>query len=318
VLTQGYRYHDYYRNDGFYGKRDILHKQVVPVLNSTYSDEIELPNLDVGYYCLSLYHGDIIIGSTYFSVQDYVKPPYKIEVATDKKAIFADDTVTFTAKAGFFEGTAVADLDVSFNIWGYMLKTSGRGNAKTNIDGKIEVSATVKPEDGAQGQVRLDFLAEATLPEIGRTLKSTSISVFINDINVKTHAKRMDKNATLSVDVKSITLDKINNGTAKHYYDYLDAPISNKNLSVDIYRVYYVKAQDGDYYDYIEKKTVPRYHYMRMEEKIDSFLMITNKDGSAEKTFHVPNRDNESYFAKITCSDSKGRNISETVYIGKD
>jgi uncharacterized protein YfaS (alpha-2-macroglobulin family) len=66
VLTQGF-YYDYY----YYGTRDILHRQTVPVQNGSYSDKIKLPNLDVGSYCLTIYHGDIVLSSTYFTVQDY-------------------------------------------------------------------------------------------------------------------------------------------------------------------------------------------------------------------------------------------------------
>jgi uncharacterized protein YfaS (alpha-2-macroglobulin family) len=254
-------------------------------------------------------------------VQDYVKPPYKIDLTANKTAFFAGDTVTFTAKAGFFEGTPVADLDVSYALSSSYyngLITSGNGQAKTDIDGKVEVSQKIIPQENAQGETYLSFTAEATLPEIGRTIKSMPVRVFVNDIDIRAQAKRTKGNAELTVDINSITLNRINDGTAKHYYDYLDAPVAGKSISVDIYRVYYEKVENGEYYDYIEKKVVTTYRYERKEEKINGFNMVTNKDGTAEKSFTVPDRPCESYFADITCIDGNGRKISQNYYIGYD
>ena len=311
VLTLGYGY-------GYYGTRDILQKQTVAVADGAYSDEMKLPNLDAGSYNLTVYHGDIVLGSTYFSVQDYVKPPYKIEVSADKKAAFAGDTVNFGAKAGFFEGTPVADLEVSYRLWGYSLANSTNSEAKTDLDGIIEVSEKITPAADAQGQTSLNFNVEATLPEIGRTAKSSSVRVFVNDIEVGVQAKRKDGKAELAVNVNSITLDRINDGTAAHYHDYLDAPVAGKSLSAEIYRVSYDKVETGQYYDYIEKKSRPTYRYVRKEEIIERFELVTDKDGTAGKNFTVPGRLYESYFARVSCTDTNGRKITETAYIGYD
>ena len=311
VLTQAYGY-------GRYGERDILHRQAVQVRNGSYSDEMKLPNLSPGAYCLSVYHGDIVLGSTYFTVADYVKPPYQIEVTADKKAVFAGDAITFAVKAGFFEGTPVADLDISCNLYAYNLVTSGRGTIRTDTDGLVSIRETIVPEAGAQGETSLQFIAEATLPEIGRTAKYSYARVFVNDIDVSAQASRTGRTAALTVDVNSITLDRLNNGTAAHYYDYIDAPVAGKSISASIYRVYYTKVESGDYYDYIEKRNIPRYRYVYNKELIDSFSIVTDADGRAVKTFTVPDREFESYFAEIACADGRGRNITQRVYIGRD
>jgi len=319
VLTQGYGYeYDYGYVDRRYGERDILHRQTVPVQNGAYADEIKLPNLDAGSYCLTVYHGEVALSSTYFSVQDYVKPPYKIEVTADKKAAFAGETVTFSAKAGFFEGTPVSDLDISYRLWGYGFVTSGNGEAKSNLDGKIEISEKIVPQFDAQGEGTLMFTAEATLPEMGRTAQSASVRAFINDIDVSAQAKRTGADAALTVEVHSITLDRINDGTAQHYHDYLDRPIAEKRLSAAVHRVYYVKVENGEYYDYIEKKTMPRYTYERREEVIERFDIATDGDGAAARNFTVPNRDGESYFVEITCADGNGRKMVRSTYVGRD
>lgn len=314
TITQGYGYPSY----GDYDDRDILSKQIVPVENSNYSDEIKLPNLDSGSYCLSIHYGDIVLGSTYFSIEDYVKPPYKMEITSDKKAVFAGETVNFTTKVGFFEGTPVSDLDISYNMYDYNLITPDKAQAKTDINGEIEVPVKIEPKDSAQGQNDLHFRAEATLPEIGQTYENAYVRTFINDIDVKTEAKRTGAEANIKVDVNSITLDRLNEGTSKDYNDYIDEAVSNKAMSVEIYRVYWVAEEDGKYYDYIEKKNVAKYKYTRQEEVIDSFELSTNNEGIAEKQITIPNRECESYFARVTCVDGKGRQIKNDTYIGRD
>ena len=310
-LTQAYGY-------GRYGERDILHRQTVRVDNGAYSDELNLPNLDSGTYNLTIYHGDIALGSTYFTVADYVKPPYQIEVSADKKAVFTGETITFTTKAGFFEGTPVADLEISYNLYAYNLVTPGRGTVRTGLDGLAEVSCVITPESSAQGETGLVFMAEATLPEIGQTLRYCGARVFINDVDVAAQASRSGRNASLTVDVNSITLDRINNGGAEHYFDYLDAPVAGKSISAEVYRVYYTRSEAGNYYDYIEKRTVPRYTYSRNEEMISSFSITTGADGRASKSFTVPDREYESYYVKLSCADGNGRRITQNVYIGRD
>ena len=311
ILTQAYGF-------GYFGTGDVLHRQTVSVENGAYSDELVLPNVEVGSYNLTVYHGDVALGSTYFTVRDYVKPPYQMELSADRKAAFVDETVTFSAKAGFFEGTPVADLDISYRLSGSRLMTSGNGQGTTNLEGRITVSEEITAIVDAQGQTSLSFTAEATLPEIGRTTKSASVRVFINDIAVAAQAKRTDRNATLTVNVHTITLDRINAGTAKDYNDYLDAPVANQSLSAEVYRIYYEKVERGEYYDYIEKKVMPIYWHTRKEERISRFTLVTDKNGIAERNFTVPNREYESYRVDLSCFDSHGREMTQSRYIGYD
>jgi len=311
TLTRGFRF-------WHFGSRDILHKQVVPVRNGTYSGEINLPNLDPGSYNIIVNHGDIVLASAYISIYDFVKPPYTINVSTDKVAAFTGEVVTFEINAEFFDGTPVSNLDVSYYILGSWLNTSGFASGQTDIDGSIKVSERISPQQEAQGEAWLWFEAEATLPEMGQTYRYAHVRAFVNDIDVNARATRTDGKATLTIDVNTITLDRLNNGTASHYYDYIDKPVSDKQMSIGIYRVYYEKIQTGTYYDFIEKRNMPLYWYERREERIESFEMTTAGNGTATREFTVPDREHESYLAKITTTDGNGRRIEQIAYIGRD
>ena len=303
--------------------RDTLHRQNIPVKGGAYSGEIRLPNLDPGSYELAVYHCDILLNSVYFTIMDYVKPPYKLTVSSDISAIFAGEEVKFAAKTEFFEGTPVPDLDISYSFWGWNLKTPEAGQKKTNLEGVLEIPATPTAELGTaenrvQGESSLQFYATATLPEIGDVYTSADVRVFINDIDVRPEASRTGKEAKLSVDVNTITLERINNKTAQHWGDYLDKPVEGQKISVEIVEIWWESIQTGQKYDHVTRQSVPWYRYERREGVLERFELATGKDGSAKKDFQVPDTDKRSYVARLTTKDKSGRTIMHDAYIGRD
>ncbi|MCL2404995.1 MAG: Ig-like domain-containing protein [Defluviitaleaceae bacterium] len=313
VLTQGWGF-------GWSNARDTLHRQTFNVRGGAYTGEIALPNLDPGSYWLTIYHGDIVLGSVFFEVQDFVKPPYQMIVSADRRAAFVGESVTFTARTEFFEGTPVPELDVSYSLWGWQLRHDiWARNGTTDIDGEMEVTiAQINPDANAQGQTSLFFNAEATLPEIGWTHRSASVQVFVNDIDVQVRASRTGEDANISVNVHTITLDRLNDGTAEHSGDFLDRPVAGQSLPVEIVRVYWVPVRIGERYCFIERVVVPRYRHDRREEVIQRFNLTTGANGEATRDFTVPNRDGESYIARMSTTDGNGRRISHEVFIGRD
>ena len=303
--------------------RDTLHKQNIPVSDGAYSGEINLPNLDPGFYELAVYHGGVLLNSVYFNVMDYVKPPYKLTVSSNKTAVFAGEEVVFTARTEFFEGTPAPDLDISYNFRGWNLRTPDGGQKKTNLEGVVELSA--KPTANqtaadyrAQGEVSLQFSAEATLPEIGRVHEYEYVRVFINDIDARPQASRAGKDAKLSVDVHSITLDRINNGTAEHWGDYLDAPVRGQKISAEIVEIWWERIEIGRRYDHVTRQSMPQYRYERRERILERFDITTDANGAAAKDFQVPDVKERSYMARLTTADGNGRKIFHDVYIGFD
>ena len=304
------------------GEPDTLHRQVIPVVNGSYSGEISLPHLDPGSYKIAIFHGNIAISSMFFSVQDYAKPPYQLLASASHAAIFAGEEVSFTARTEFFEGTPVADLQVSYNFWGWELTTPnlGRhGRRNTNINGELEFSTRPTAENAnVQGERHLSFSAEATLPEIGWVHTHTDVRVFVNDIDVNARATRDGSNATLTVNVHDIILDRLNNGTASHWGDFLCDPVAGQSLNVNIYRVYWVPIREGERYCFINRQVVPRYRHERREQRLQSFDLTTDANGEAAREFTVPDRRNESYEARVSTTDGNGRRITHNVFIGRD
>jgi len=299
--------------------RDILHRQNIPVQYGAYSGEIRLPHLDPGFYEIAVTHGDITLNSMFFNVQDYAKPPYQLTATVDKDAVFVGEQVTFTARVEFFEGTPVPDLQLSYWTHGHHINHGSHGNLTTNISGNAtHVVTTEITYAQAQGESHLSFSVEATLPEIGWVQQHAFSRVFINDIHVRPRATRDGRSALLTVNVHDITLDRLNNGTAEHHFDFLCEPTVGQRLNVDIYRIYWVRVRDGERYCFINRQVVPRYRYDRREQRLESFILTTDSYGDASRSFQVPDRRNESYEARITTTDGNGRTIRHNTFIGRD
>jgi len=305
---------------GWYNTDDTpLHRQTVSVKDGSFNGSIDLPHLDPDSYYLTIYYGDITLATTYFEVRDFVKPPYKLTVSADRRAVFAGDTVNFTTRGEFFEGTPVSMLDISYNIWGWQLQNDRSGNGSTDIDGEFSISTgEIMAGAGGQGQTYISFMAEATLPEIGWTAVQESVMVFINDIEVRVGATRTGRNANLSVEVSKITLDRMNDENAANRWDYLDGPGAGQKLSVDIVRIWWEPVRTGESYDFVTRTVKPTYRYDYKEQVIDQFEITTGADGKVSKDFTVPDKDKESYIARVKTTCGFGRSIAHDVFIGRD
>ncbi|MDR2166240.1 MAG: Ig-like domain-containing protein [Clostridiales bacterium] len=307
----------WWRGDG--GGNDTLIRQNIPVANGAFSGEIRLPHLDPGMYELAIYHGDISISSIFFNVQDYVKPPYQLTLSASQAAIFAGEEVIFTARTEFFEGTPVPDLLLSHRVSGWQLSPqAGTISERTNSEGVITVPVRPNAAGDAQGERSLSFTAEAELPEIGWVHEMASVRVFVNDINVRARTSREGENATISVNVHDITLERLNDGTASSWGDFLGAPRAAQDLSVEILEIYWERVPDGQRYDHILRQTVPRYRHVRRERSLQRFEMTTDAEGFSERNFQVPNRENASYQARVTTTDGNGRRIVHDLFIGRN
>jgi len=300
--------------------RDTLHRVNIPVSYGTYAGEIRLPNLNPGSYELAIFHGDILLSSIIFTVMDYVTPPYRLTVTPGVNAIFLGEEVTFYAMTQFFEGTPVSELEISYSVHGTDLTGfPNSGQRQTDVDGQLELS--VRPQLGrtdAQAERTLRFMAEANLPEIGRVMQSANVRVFINDIHMRSQASRSGAEASLTVNINDITLERLNDGTAEHRSDFLGEPVANQRISVEIEELSWERVRSGEFYDHVTRQVVPSYTFVVREFRVEQFEMTTDADGVAERTFTVPDRERVSYRARITTADGNGRVIVNYRYFGRD
>jgi len=296
----------------FPGNENSLDNIKLNIKNGFFEGEMKLPYLDNGNYNLTVKLKDEVILSTYITVEDYIKPAYKIEISKDKKAIFLDEPINFNIKSSFFEGTPVSNLDIDYNTYGI---TNNRGKLKTDIKGNAAVSITPKYVEGLQGRKSIYLSSYASLPESGRITGSESVDVYINDINVSTTGEIKDNKITLETQVNYIDLKPLNDEDKENDKDYIGAGVNNKKLTGEIYENVWKKKEVGQYYDFINKVVRKKYEYYTEQTKIKSFEIVTDEKGYGKLELEVVDLEGCYYTAKIKTKDSKDRAMNYSSYI---
>jgi len=325
-VDEGYSYIQRYYDYKLGGKGIIgyypanvppLVSQEISVKDGIFSGSFRLPNLDPGGYQLTVKKGEEIVASSYIQIENYTKPAFELNISKDKEAVFPGEEVNFTIKGSFFEGTAVPDLEVMYGIdnyisdAGYVEKT-----VTTDSSGSLSVKYIPEPSQNFQGEQYINIRAHAAKPEIGEISGGTAVRVFVNDIDVKLESELKNQKGVVTANVNKIVLDRINNGTAKDSNDYLGDPVGGKTLTGTVYKHTWLKIEDGEYYDYINKITQKRYRYEEKKEVFTRITMTTDANGKATASFDAPTLKDGFYTAEISCIDNSGRNMKFSCYFG--
>lgn len=309
-ITQSYWY--------FFDSTDdslVYARQELPVKDGFYSGEIALPNLAEGSYQLRIKLDDTVLQTRYFQVENYVKPAYKITIEKDKKAIFWTETMGFTVNTQFFEGTPVSDLAFRYAVYGQNGK-DGRG--RTDTAGKARF--TYQPVQSGQEQTIAYCRASvsATLPESGEISGWENFRVFLRDADLTAKATKDGSQGTLSGEMHGITLERLNNGTAKDDYDYLDQPLSEHKLTARIYRNKWVRHEIGQHYDYINKVVIKEYEWTQEKTLLETKELTTDAAGKFEYKRTLPKEEDVYYTAVISTQDQSGNRLEQDLYFWSD
>lgn len=282
--------------------------------NGFYNGELRLPNLEPGNYQIEVKHKGNIVSSTYIQVEKYVKPEYRIEVSSNKNAIFANDSITFTTKTSFFEGTPVSNIKANYNIYGLDYV---EGELQSDVKGEAILEYKAPYIDGYQGLNYINMNTYATLPESGQIYSDLFVKVFMNDINVKLETSKEDTKGTINVEVNKIVLDKLNDAIDDNDDDYLGEAVSNHTIKGSIYKNEWKKSEIGEYYDFINKIVVTQYEYYTEKTKLKDINIITDKDGKGQFQIDLPNQENCYFTAELTATDLSGHTMTFDQYFGE-
>lgn len=299
----------------FIGEEMPLVTQKVKVKDGFFNGKLKLPNLESGGYQIEVKFKDEIIASSYVKVEKYVKPEYKIEILTDKKAVFAGEKINFITKTMFFEGTPVANLDVNYNISGPSYKD---GKFKTDINGQNSMDYIQNYHSDYQGLSYIYFSAYASLPESGQIYGNKEVKVFMNDINVKLTSTLKENKATIKAEANKIVLDKLNDDDDEND-DYLGEPVSGHSVKGKVYKNEWKKKEIGQYYDFINKVTVKQYDYYNEKKFFKDITLVTDNKGVAITNISFTNEQLKDcyYTVELNTKDLSGRTMKFDQYIGE-
>ena len=241
---------------------------------------IQLSGLSGDQQMLSLYDGEILLFSRYLNTQNYVKPAYDLSVVAEKKVVFAGDDVDIQISAQFFDGTPVANLPLTFNREEEQkqITTSSTGEYETSINLPLISKApcyeyctneewervSVRPTAGEEG----DIVDVAGIKVLGSRLL-------------------LDAESQSNGQTAMVTLHSHHADLEKEDQDYRGEPAPELAVEVKIIEWEWQKKEDGEYYDFINKKVVKNYLYTQSKQDFDTLSVITGEVGEGSFDFEM-------------------------------
>ena len=278
--------------------------------NGFYEGNIKLPALDPGSYTITVKDGDTVLSRTYFSVENYVKPQYQLEISSDKKAVFVGDKIKFTIKASFFDGTPVSNVPLNYSIDTYSNTVNGKG--VTDLNGALDVEYTPDYNSDMQGDFYYTLHASAQFPETGEISEYYNFRVFANDITFQANGEIDGSKGTLDLTAHRVKLDSLNDEDPQND-DYLGNPAAAQSFKVNLYQIIWEKTEVGEEYDAINKVVRKLYEYREKSTPAGHTTLTTDKEGKAQYKFSADMIEAGFCKAEITTKDHKGRTMKRTV-----
>jgi hypothetical protein len=292
----------------------VISEARAEIKDGTLSGQLKLENVTPGYYTLEFRLGSTVVSTQYVQVQTYTKPAYDVSATVGKKAIFAGEDIAVDAKANFFEGTPVADMDLAYSNSGNApgaVKTDAAGAAAFTIPTSYRDcssqdwcyypnshSIQVYPSRSEEGEITAEAYAYVFGPKVA--LRSEFVQA--NDTRAK-----------VAVQVNKVDLEKINDGTASPYDGFYGAPVEGATVHAQFTEIIYTQVESGTYYDFINKVVRKRYDYKRSEKPAGTFDIQTDKDGKI--SYELPISLDRSYKVKLSVGDGEGKAAVSTHYL---
>jgi len=277
-----------------------------------FEGSLKLPQLNPGSYTITVKDGDKILSSGYFRVENYIKPQYKLEITSDKKAVFVGEDITFTVKASFFDGTPVSNVPLNYYINDYNGYVDGNG--VTDINGILRIKYTPKYNENMQGESYADISINAHFPETGDISEYYSFRVFANDIYIRPKGEINNNKGSIEFTVNKVVLDTLNDDDNTND-NFIGKAVAGQRLNLNLVHITWEKIETGEEYDAINKVVRKTYEYREKKTPAGSATLITDGNGTVRYEFSVKSSDEGYYMAEVTSRDGNNRTIKNNIWI---
>ena len=277
----------------------------------TITGSISFSHVRPGFYQLSVKRGNEVIVSDHINVETYIKPAYRLLLSPDKEALFAGDSVTYSVKAEFFDGTPVPNLLVAYS--GY-LEDEYKGQVRLDARGEGRFTLATDYRDGEYWPRYFGMSVRPAVAEEGKIDAYTSVLVFGPRMKLLVDEIIGKESTRFAVSLSHIALDRASTKTPYWYPDlYLGNPVSDWLVRAKIYEVIYRANQIDTGYDPIQKTTYPIYSYSREERLVREQELRTGSDGKTSLEF-APEK-GRSYYIDFSARDAGGRVTRDRRYV---
>ena len=302
-------------NWGDDAEQSLIDSKVIDLTpTGTLSGGFVLPNLTAGSYSIAVRIDNNLVIEKYFDVSQYTKPAYKIDVTSDKQAVFEWEPINLNIQTSFFEGTPVSGLKLAYDYQYNNHLNSGINSADGKLNCDKNGSAGFKVPPVSLGDswhpTEFYFSINNARAEEQEVRARRNVTVFPRDTMISVDGKRAADKGIVVVQTNKIDLAPLNNKPIEYFSedDYRGLSLNIK-LKAQIYEVYWDRKEIGDYYDFINKRTEKKYEYFEVDKLIKSLQFTTVK---GKYQFEFPFDMNKHYRVEVTGFDSRKNTVVET------
>lgn len=289
-----------------YSSDQILQSTVVPVAaDGSFFNRFDFSDLPASWYRLEVWDGNTRVTSSGFQVASFEKPEMKIEVSVGKKAIFTTESVPYTARVSFFDGTPAKNIEIQI----HEERTGKKTTATTNSQG--EITYTYSPTYiSARDYPRYESVTfTPSLAQNQLTEGYGSVYVYGSRLQFSGSGSQAGNRATVKSTLRNVNLTGVNSGASP---EVLSTPAATTEVSMIITKTWYERHEEGTYYDFIEKVTRPAYRYESKKEAFPVQKLTTNSLGQIEYGFDLEK--DRSYEVYLEAKDKEGKPTQTSQY----
>ena len=272
--------------------------KVSPDSHGGFSAEFEISDYCAQTYgTVKLVYNDNEIKSSYFIIDDYELPTYKLTVTSDKIAYLDGEEAVFNVNAATYDGTPAANVDISVNGGTDIITTDSDGNASYRVDAEYMLNSD--SPDNSSAYVKSVFFTAVAAEGIS-TQENANIIVFASAVT----PVLTENNGSLTVGLYKIDIDKINAETYNessiyriiaNLSDYYGEKADGK-IHAELHRVTYSKEITDTTYDPVSMQAVHTYKYNKNDEIVTESELETAAGVAQLSTEYTPDDDTRYYF----------------------
>ncbi|SDM62063.1 Alpha-2-macroglobulin family N-terminal region [Acetanaerobacterium elongatum] len=297
---------------------DII--QSVPVTlqpDGTFNADISFNTLASDWYSLCIIDdAGKVYCSTSTEVYEYQKPLYVCSVSSKKPFYTAQEKVDFTLKTAFFSGTPAPNLTFQTNSLSDELKQvttdlMGLATLYGNEDKRaVEDHTTWDP-----------YYYSVYLTSNGMENQyydaSGSVLMFPRDTMLQAEKVKNGYRTDVNITTNKVDISKVKTADEvwQNYPKKITGAAVNIPVTVSVYRMDLIKEFAENYYDPLNKKTVPYYTY-REQQTLEKQYTVNTINGKATLS-DLPNPQSKTQYYRIelSCKDTAGMKVVNSVYL---
>ena len=270
----------------FFGKEKVYQEQKIQTdASGHFQTQLSWADLSPGYYQVNVYTGDLLIGSRFFEVRDYIKPAFSIDLTLQEERIYAGESVKGSIDVRFYDGTPLSKGGYIVEMGSYQgnatsvhVTTDENGHAVFSLPTVSWDCAITDPNVSCPSNEFRTITARSTQGEEAEIVGSANVSVFASSISIDLFPHTSGTDARVDVVTRHVDLEK----------DQLEGGVWGQRIVKGFIVGHdWKRLEDGSYYDFFEKKTIPRYRYEQVNDTPVEFQITTDAAGKANHAFKM-------------------------------